>query len=61
MAIKEGWKIEKLEEDKNKKIAIIGGGPSGITAAAFLARRGFKTHIYEKHKEIRWTFISWYT
>lgn len=61
MAIKEGWKIEKIEEDKNKKIAIVGGGPSGITAAAFLARRGFKVYIYEKHENMRWTFISWYT
>lgn len=55
---KENWKIEKLEEDKNKTIAIVGGGPSGITAAAFLARRGFKVHIYEKHEEIRRSFIS---
>lgn len=41
-----------LEEKKNKKVAIIGGGPSGITAAAYLARRGFDVSIYEKHKEL---------
>lgn len=61
MAIKEGWKIERLEEDKNKTVAIVGGGPSGITAAAFLARRGFKVCIYEKHGEIRRTFMPWHT
>lgn len=52
MAIKEGWKIGKLEEDKNKKVAIIGGGPSGITAASYLARRGIEVCIYEKHNEL---------
>lgn len=52
MAIKEGWKIEKLEEEKNKKIAIIGGGPAGITAAAHLARKGYKVDIYEKHEKL---------
>lgn len=52
MAIENNWKIEMLEEKKNKKVAIIGGGPSGITAAAYLARRGFDVSIYEKHKEL---------
>lgn len=28
MAIKEGWKINKLEDEKHKKIAIVGGGPA---------------------------------
>lgn len=58
MAIKEGWKIEKKEENKNKKIAIVGGGPSGITSAAYLARRGFAVTIYEKHENLRRTFSS---
>ena len=52
MAIDNNWKIDMLEEKKNKKVAIIGGGPSGITAAAYLARRGFDVSIYEKHKEL---------
>ena len=52
MAIDNNWKITMLEEKKNKKIAIIGGGPSGITAAAYLARRGFEVSIFEKHEEL---------
>lgn len=52
MAIKEGWKIDQVEEKKNKKIAIIGGGPSGITATAYLAKRGFEVCIYEKHEKL---------
>ncbi|MCG2726497.1 MAG: FAD-dependent oxidoreductase [Elusimicrobia bacterium] len=34
-----------------KKIAIIGAGPAGLTAAAVLARLGYKTDIYEKEKK----------
>lgn len=48
-AIENNLQITKLEEKKNKKVAIIGGGPSGITAAAFLARRGYEVTIFEKY------------
>ncbi len=34
---------------KNKNIAIVGGGPAGITAAAFLVQKGYKVTIYEKY------------
>lgn len=61
MAIKEEWEIGLLEERKNKKIAIVGGGPAGITAAGYLARRGFDVCIYEKHSELRRPFNAWYT
>ncbi len=52
MAIKRGWKLEKIEEKKDKKVAIIGGGPAGITASAYLAKRGFEVDIYEKHPKL---------
>lgn len=42
-------KREKKEIYEKKEIAVIGGGPSGITAAAFLARKGHKVTIYEKY------------
>lgn len=32
-----------------KKISVIGAGVSGISAAAHLARKGFKVDVYEKH------------
>ena len=40
----------EIKEKKNKKVAIIGGGPAGITCAAFLAREGVDVTIYEKYK-----------
>lgn len=56
-SLEENYKIPKkvdvsANEYKNNRIAIIGGGPSGITAAAFLARAGFKVTIYEKHEKL---------
>ena len=33
----------------NKKVAIVGGGPAGLTCAAFLARKGVKVTIYERY------------
>ena len=41
---------ESRQDEKNagRKIAIIGGGPAGISCAFFLARLGYKPVIYEK-------------
>ena len=52
MAIKENWKIQTPDVELNKHVAIVGGGPAGITAAAFLRRKGYKVTIYEKYQEL---------
>lgn len=61
MAIKNGWNIEKNADENGKKVAIVGGGPAGIMASSYLARKGFKVCIFEKHNVLRWTFKSWNT
>lgn len=46
------WIIQPLEEKKEQKIAIIGSGPAGLTAAYRLARLGYKITIFEAKPEI---------
>lgn len=41
---------EEMKKNKsNKKVAVIGGGPAGLTASAFLAKQGAQVTIYEKY------------
>ena len=42
------WGDEKLVKNgNNRTVAVIGGGPAGMEAALVLAKRGFKTMLYE--------------
>ena len=51
----EGYELKNFMDDKdiskieNKKVAVIGGGPCGLTAAAFLAKSGVQVTIYERY------------
>ena len=53
MSINKKWEINcSNKENKNLKkynIAIIGGGPAGLTSASFLAMKGHKVTIFEKN------------
>lgn len=51
-SLKEAWKSEIKENNTNKKVAVIGSGPSGLTCAAFLRRFGFEVTIYEKYNSL---------
>lgn len=49
-AIKNNYEISKVNtENKDKKIAIVGGGPAGLTASAFLLKKGFSVTLFEKY------------
>ena len=37
-----------MKQTSNKKVAIIGAGPGGLTAAMILAHRGFDVEVFEK-------------
>lgn len=47
LAIQNNWKIQALKET-NHKVCVIGGGPAGLTCAAFLRKNGIGVTIYEK-------------
>ena len=50
IAIKKNYKIAEINvKNKYKKIAIVGGGPAGLTAAAFILKNGYSVTIYEKY------------
>lgn len=51
-ARKEGYKFTIDAEDTGKKIAIIGGGCGGLTAALQLRRKGHAVTIFEKHPKL---------
>lgn len=39
--------LSETEEKKNKKVAVIGSGPSGLTCAGDLAKKGYDVTIFE--------------
>ena len=41
---------EKSNTGLNKKVAIIGGGPCGLTAATYMAKEGIKVTIFERYE-----------
>lgn len=44
-------KFENLPKDKDR-VAIVGGGPAGLTIAFILASRGYKVTIFDAHEKI---------
>lgn len=44
--------VPKVNPSTGKKIAIIGGGPAGLTAAYFLGLMGHRVVVYERHSKL---------
>ncbi|WP_430884422.1 FAD-dependent oxidoreductase [Fusibacter sp. JL216-2] len=44
--------VPEIKRDFDKKIAVIGAGPSGLSCAYYLAVEGYKVTVFEKEKEL---------
>lgn len=44
--------VPECEPDTGKKVAVIGGGPGGLSAAYYLALMGHKVTIFEQRKQL---------
>ena len=44
--------VPVIKHNYDKKIAVVGAGPSGLTCAYFLAVEGYKVTVFEKQKEL---------
>ncbi|RCW89147.1 NADH-quinone oxidoreductase subunit F [Halanaerobium sp. DL-01] len=50
---KEGnFPTPEIKEEKDKKIAVVGSGPSGLTAAFYLRKKGYQVTIFEAESEV---------
>ena len=51
-SLKDCYSQKKKKKALKNRVAVIGGGPAGLTCAAFLAKEGIDVTIYEKHDKL---------
>lgn len=52
MAIRKGWTFHAPDLKLEQKVAIVGGGPAGLSCAFQLRRRGFQVTIFDANPEL---------
>ena len=53
LAWEKGW-VKNIEYNNslNKKVAIIGSGPAGMSASSYLIQNGYQVDVFEKHDRV---------
>jgi NADPH-dependent glutamate synthase beta subunit-like oxidoreductase len=51
-AIVEGWDFRAPAREREGRVAVVGGGPAGLSAAYQLRRRGWRVSLYEAKGEL---------
>ncbi len=52
MALEQGWQFEEPKVLCSQSVAIIGGGPAGLSAAYHLLRAGYSVTLYERQPKL---------
>lgn len=52
LALEEGWACPKPAQERKESVAVIGGGPAGLSAAYQLRRLGFQVSLYESQDQL---------
>lgn len=52
LAIREGWSLERPETELAPRVAVVGGGPAGLSCAYQLRRKGFQVAIFDANPEL---------
>jgi NADPH-dependent glutamate synthase beta subunit-like oxidoreductase len=52
LALAERWAFAPVETTRDERIAVVGGGPSGLAAAFHLRRRGYAVTLFESGSEL---------
>ena len=48
----DGFPAPEIEEERDKKVAIVGSGPAGLSAAFYLRKKGYQVTIFEAETEV---------
>lgn len=52
MAIEQGWSFPRPDVERDQRVAVIGGGPAGLSCAYQLRRKGFQVTLFDANPEL---------